>query len=80
MRRCWDKVLGQMTAAILSIGTELTRGEIVNTNAAWLSAELTAAGFNVGEVLTIADDLDRMIASMQLVAGKHRLLVLPGGL
>ena len=39
-----------MSAAVLSIGTELTRGEIVNTNASWLSAELTAAGFSVGTV------------------------------
>lgn len=69
-----------MTAAILSIGTELTRGEIVNTNAAWLSAELTAAGFNVSESLTIADDLDRMVASMQAFASKHRLVVVTGGL
>ena len=30
-----------MTAAVLSIGTELTRGELVNTNAAWLGEELT---------------------------------------
>ena len=30
-----------MTCAVLSIGTELTRGELVNSNSAWLSAALT---------------------------------------
>lgn len=69
-----------MTAAILSIGTELTRGEIVNTNAAWLSAELTAAGFNVNAVYTIADEMDRMIATIQSFAATHRLVIVTGGL
>ena len=69
-----------MTAAILSIGTELTRGEIVNTNAAWLAAELTAAGFNVSVVLTIADEMDRMISTIQSFASAHRLVIVTGGL
>ncbi len=69
-----------MTAAILSIGTELTRGEIVNTNSAWLSAELTAAGFNVAAMQTVADDMDGMVASIRLVASAHRLVVVTGGL
>ncbi len=69
-----------MTAAILSIGTELTRGEIVNTNAAWLAAELTAAGFSVSVVLTIADDMDRMISTIQSFAPTHRLVIVTGGL
>ena len=33
-----------MSAAILSIGTELTRGELINSNAAWLSEQLTSLG------------------------------------
>ena len=46
-----------MPVAVLSIGTEITRGEIVNTNATWLSTELTAAGFAVAVVESIPDDL-----------------------
>jgi len=69
-----------MTAAILSIGTELTRGEIVNTNAAWLSAELTAAGFNVAAVDAIPDDMDRMVSTIQWLAQAHRLVIVTGGL
>ena len=41
-----------MKAAVLSIGTELTRGELTNTNASWLSAELTALGYDVTDDLT----------------------------
>ena len=31
-----------MKAAVLSIGTEITRGELINSNAAWLGEALTA--------------------------------------
>jgi nicotinamide-nucleotide amidase len=37
-----------MTVAVLSIGTELTRGEIVNTNASWLAEALTDHGLDIG--------------------------------
>ncbi|MDC3956318.1 CinA family nicotinamide mononucleotide deamidase-related protein [Polyangium jinanense] len=69
-----------MTAAILSIGTELTRGEIVNTNAAWLSAELTAAGFTVDVIDAIPDDVDQIVAALRTLAQTRRLVVVTGGL
>ena len=49
LSRLLRKLTDPMTAAILSIGTELTRGELINTNAAWLSEELTKLGFDVVE-------------------------------
>ncbi|MDI1480526.1 CinA family nicotinamide mononucleotide deamidase-related protein [Polyangium sp. y55x31] len=69
-----------MTAAILSIGTELTRGEIVNTNAAWISAELTAAGFTVDVIDAIPDDVDQIVAALRTLAQTRRLVVVTGGL
>ena len=69
-----------MTAAILSIGTELTRGEIVNTNAAWISAELTAAGFTVDVIDAIPDDEEQIVATLRTLAKAHRLIVVTGGL
>ena len=44
-----------MKALVLSIGTELTRGELVNTNATWLSEQLTELGAEVVEHRTIAE-------------------------
>jgi nicotinamide-nucleotide amidase len=69
-----------MTAAILSIGTELTRGEIVNTNASWLAAELTALGFDVPETVTIDDDPARIVAALRRLAATSRVIVGTGGL
>ena len=69
-----------MTAAILSIGTELTRGEIVNTNASWLAAELTAIGFDVCEAAIIDDDPTRIVATLKRLAEIHQVVVATGGL
>jgi nicotinamide-nucleotide amidase len=69
-----------MTAAIFSIGTELTRGEIINTNTSWLAAELTAIGFEVTEAVTVDDDPARIVAALKRLAGAHRVVVATGGL
>ena len=69
-----------MTAAVLSIGTELTRGELINSNAAWLSEQLTTLGFDVLEHLTVDDDIPRIIAAVRELAARHTILVSTGGL
>jgi nicotinamide-nucleotide amidase len=69
-----------MTAAVLSIGTELTRGELVNTNAAWLGEELTKLGFDVVEHVTVDDDLDRIVTLTHSFAERHRVVIVTGGL
>ena len=51
-----------MTVALLSIGTEITRGEIVNTTASWLAAELIASGYNVAAMVAVPDQID-MVAN-----------------
>jgi nicotinamide-nucleotide amidase len=69
-----------MTAAVLSIGTELTRGELVNTNAAWLGEELTKLGFEVVEHATVDDDTDRIVTLIKRFSQHHRVVVATGGL
>jgi nicotinamide-nucleotide amidase len=69
-----------MTAAILSIGTELTRGEILNTNASWLAAELTALGFEVREAATVDDNPARIVSTLTRLAQSHAVVVSTGGL
>ncbi len=69
-----------MTCAVLSIGTELTRGELVNSNAAWLGAELTALGFEVIEHEVVDDDRARIAEALERLAGRVRLVVSTGGL
>jgi nicotinamide-nucleotide amidase len=69
-----------MTCAVLSIGTELTRGELVNSNAAWLGSELTTIGFEVVEHATVDDDAGRIVETLQRLAGRSRVVIATGGL
>ncbi|HSO35261.1 MAG TPA: CinA family nicotinamide mononucleotide deamidase-related protein [Labilithrix sp.] len=69
-----------MTCAVLSIGTELTRGELVNSNAAWLAAGLTDLGFEVVEHDVVDDDQDRIVAALERLAKFAAVIVCTGGL
>ncbi len=69
-----------MTCIVMSIGTELTRGELVNSNAAWIAAELIGIGFEVTQHLTIDDDAGRIVDAFRRVAAGARVVVVTGGL
>lgn len=69
-----------MTCAVMCIGTELTRGELVDTNGPWLAAALTEVGFQVTEKCTVDDDKARIIENLQRLSRKARIIVCTGGL
>lgn len=69
-----------MTAAVLCIGTELTRGELVDTNGPWLASRLTELGFQVTAVDTVPDDEAEIIAALRRLAERATVLVCTGGL
>ncbi len=69
-----------MSAAVLSIGTEITRGEIVNTNATWICDALTALGFEVTEIASVDDDRDRICQTLVRLGAAHDLIICSGGL
>jgi nicotinamide-nucleotide amidase len=72
--------MSRNTVAILSIGTELTRGELTNTNASWLAAELVARGYEPSLQLVVDDDDERMIDSLRLLSARAGAIVCTGGL
>ncbi len=69
-----------MTAAVLCIGTELTRGELLNSNATWLAESLTRIGLEVTAVDCVDDDRGRIEAYLQRLASEHQAVVCTGGL
>lgn len=69
-----------MTVALLTIGTELTRGEIADGNAAWLAARLTEGGFQVAEIASVPDTLVRIADTLVRLASSHRIVLVTGGL
>lgn len=69
-----------MKAEILSIGTELTSGQSLDTNSQWLSQRLAELGIVVGWHTTIADDLDDNVQAFRIATERARLVVATGGL
>lgn len=67
-------------AAILCIGTEVTRGEVVNTNGNVLAEALTGIGFEVTAIEAVDDHPERIKASLSRLAAEHAALVVTGGL
>jgi nicotinamide-nucleotide amidase len=68
------------SAAVLCIGTEITRGEITNTNASFLAELLTRYGFEVTAIESVDDDGPRIEASLERLGRAHAVLVTTGGL
>ena len=69
-----------MRAAIISIGDELMLGQTIDTNAAWLSAELAARGIVTIEHRTVGDDRAALGDTVRRLASQVDLLILTGGL
>ena len=69
-----------MTAAIVSIGTELTRGELINSNAGWLGEALTELGFEVAEHATVDDDVERIVSTLKRLSASSQVVLATGGL
>src|SRR3954471_19287113 len=69
-----------MKAEILSVGSELTSGQNLDTNSRWLSLRLAEMGIPVGWHTTIADDLAINVEAFQLAARRAGLVIATGGL
>ena len=65
---------------ILSIGTELLLGNIINTNAQWISEQLSLLGLNHFRQSTVGDNCDRIIKVIQEISKRSNLLIITGGL
>ncbi len=65
---------------ILSIGTELLLGNIVNTNAQWISEELSTLGLNHFRQSTIGDNSERITKLIKEISSRSNLLITTGGL
>ena len=69
-----------MTAEIICVGTELLLGNILNTNAQYLSRELAALGITVQRESTIGDNHGRLADFVNEAKQRCDLLVFTGGL
>ncbi len=69
-----------MLAEIISVGTELLMGEIVDSNAAYLAQELKNRGVFMHWKTTVGDNLERLEEAITRALGRSDLVILGGGL
>ena len=69
-----------MIAEIVSIGTELLMGQIVNTDAQYLSRRLNALGISVFYHTTVGDNPGRMEQTLRLALSRSDVVITTGGL
>ena len=62
----------------ISIGDELLIGQVINTNAAWLGAQLSAAGFQLDSTITIGDSEKAIIDALHSCMDADLVLVTGG--
>ena len=68
------------SAEILCVGTELLLGDIVNTNAAYLSRKLAELGISVYHQSVVGDNPERLKKALFEAAGRCDLIITSGGL
>lgn len=69
-----------MTAEIINIGDELLIGQVVNTNASWMGAELNKAGIQVKQITSIADDASEIRQAIDQARERADIILISGGL
>ena len=65
---------------ILSVGTELLMGQIVNTDAGYISARLPEAGAGVYYHTVVGDNPDRLRDCLLIALGRADIVITTGGL
>lgn len=69
-----------MNAEIIAVGSELLLGQIVNTNARFLSRQLAEIGVNVFYHTVVGDNSDRLKSAIELAEKRSNLIIFTGGL
>lgn len=75
-----DTAEGIKSAEIISIGTEMLLGDLVDTNTAWLSSNLARLGVALYRHTTVGDNKDRIVEAMKEAATRSDLVITTGGL
>ena len=69
-----------MKAAIITIGDELLIGQTIDTNSAWIGAELSKSGFDVYRITSVHDLKEDILYVLNEAAGKADVVLITGGL
>jgi len=69
-----------MKAELITIGDEILIGQIVNTNAVFLSKALNKIGIEIAQITSISDDKEAIIKTLDDTVLRAQVVILTGGL
>ena len=69
-----------MNVTIVSVGSELVLGDVVDTNAVWLSKRLAEVGADVIAHVTVGDDHARIVDALRAAVERSDAVIVGGGL
>ena len=69
-----------MRAEIVSVGTELLLGQIVDTNAAYVAKAFSEVGISVYRRVTVGDNMERLVAALSQAISESDIVLTIGGL
>lgn len=70
----------EIFAEVISTGSEMMLGRLVDTNSAWLSDILNSVGIKVARHTSVGDDLPRIVKAFKRAWDEHSVIVATGGL
>jgi len=69
-----------MGTEIITIGTELLLGQIIDTNASWIAQRLAEAGIDLYYKTTVGDNAGRIEAALRQALSRADVIIMTGGL
>uniref|UniRef100_UPI00404AFBDD CinA family nicotinamide mononucleotide deamidase-related protein n=1 Tax=Flavobacterium sp. TaxID=239 RepID=UPI00404AFBDD len=69
-----------MRASIITIGDEILIGQIVDTNSSYIAKSLDKIGIETVEMLSISDNEDHIISTLNNLQNKVNVVIITGGL
>lgn len=69
-----------MKAEIITVGTEILLGDILNTNCRYLSKELAAMGIEMYYQITVGDNEERLLKTLEESLNRSDIVICTGGL
>ena len=69
-----------MKAIVISIGDEILIGQVLNTNAAYISEKLNSVGIEAARILTVGDDEVEILNAFKEYYSRYDIIIVTGGL
>jgi nicotinamide-nucleotide amidase len=69
-----------MKAEIITVGSEILIGQIIDTNSAHIAQKLTPLGIDLAYVTSVGDSRAEMAETLNIALGRSQIIIITGGL